>query len=127
MNKEVLQIMVILMRSTAGYMRSRLSKVEDVEAYTKVMISIISLTQIGLLSVEMLIAKIEALRDEASTLYVDSFFSKKESQRKFHYMAIDHALDIVNSVNGRFVTGLSDSAPRIYKGRGFLYEDKSIF
>lgn len=48
--------------------------------------------------------KLKAVKMQAS-LYVDSFFFNRSSERYYHDLAVDHALEILSSIEKRFVVG----------------------
>lgn len=110
------------MRSMGKFVHRRLGSIEGKEAYRIAMQDCINYVSCGLESMTMIKAKIEGVRDEAQHRYPKKFFNKRIEEYRCHDMAVSHALDIVNSLEARFITGQSDSEPRGYKGYGIIYE-----
>lgn len=124
----VSETMAMLMRSTGKYVHQRLSTEQGKEAYKLSMRECLKCVTSGLETVDMIKTKIEGHRNEATHLYVKSFFNKRIEEYRCHEMAIDQALDIVNSLEARFITGQCDSEPRGYRGKGIVYyEDETLF
>lgn len=124
----VSETIVLLMKSTGSYVYHRLGTQEGKESYRLSMKECINYASSGLESIEMIKAKIEGHRSEAQHLYPTKLFNKRVEEYRCHHMAIDQALDIVNSLQGRFITGQYDLEPRGFRGKGIIYyEDKSIF
>lgn len=115
------------MKSTGNYVHARISSPEGQIAYEAAMRECVQIVSSGLLSIDMLKSKVEAHRAEAVHLYQRSFFNKRLEEYRCHEMAIDNALDIIRSLEGRFITGQSDTDPKSFRGKGIIYEDKSIF
>ena len=123
----VSETMAMLMKSMGQYVHRRITTVEGKEAYRLAMKECISCVSSGLTNLDMIKTKIEGIREEADHKYPKRFFNKRLEERRLHSMAVDQALDIVNSIEKRFVIGQSDDGPRNYKGIGLLYEDQSLF
>ena len=123
----VSETMAMLMKSMGHYVYRRLGTVEGKEAYRVAMKECIQHVSSGLTNLDMIKAKIEGIRDDASHRYPKRMFNKRLEERRCHEMAVDQALDIVSSLEKRFILGQSDDAPRNYNGRGIVYEDQSIF
>lgn len=124
----VSETMAMLMKSTGHYVYHRLGTQEGKDSYKLSMRECIKHVSSGLESVDLIRSKIEGHRSEAQHLYPAKFFNKRIEEHRCHYLAIDQALDIVNSLHGRFITGQYDLEPRGFRGKGILYyEDKSIF
>jgi hypothetical protein len=81
----------------------------------------------GFTDLNIIKTKITSVKDEKDTKYIASFLSKKDSQRAAFDLAVDHALDIVNSLEGRFITGQSDSVPRGYDSIDVYFQDDRLF
>ena len=121
------ELILILMKSTGYYVYGRLGSSNGREAYRLAMKECIDVASSGFTNLEIIKTKILSVGENASNLYPTSFFNKRLESYKCHEMAVANALDIVCSIEKRFITGSSDSASRIYKGIGVLNEDKSIF
>lgn len=113
--------MASLMKATGAYVYTRLQTPKGKEAYRLCMKSCIEHTKAGWLTTYMIKCKIEGLRSETEHLYPKKLFSKKTEEIKCHNMAIDHALEIVSSLEGRFILGQSDAEPRHLKRGCFIY------
>jgi hypothetical protein len=120
------ETMATLMRSVGKYVYYRLPKSER-QAYRHSMKTCIKHVSNGADSIEHIIKSIEEERHKADVLYKDRLFKRLSSQRNSHLLAIDHALDIVRSLEARFITGQFDPEPRAYKHVGELYEDEDLF
>lgn len=123
----VSETMAMLMRSMGHYVYCRLGTNEGKEAYRLALKECIVHVSSGFTNLEMVKAKIEGIRDEAAHRYPKRFFNKRDEEVRCHHMAVDQALEIVDSLEKRFILGQHDDAPRNYKGRGVVYEDQSIF
>lgn len=122
------ETMAMLMRSTGRYVHQRLGTSQGKEAYRLSMQECLNYVTSGLESIDMIKSKIKGHRNEAIHLYTKSFFNKRIEEYRCHEMAIDQALDIVNSLEARFITGKGDSEPRGYRGKEIVYyEDQTLF
>lgn len=119
--------MSILMKSTGKYVYKRITQIESKKAYHRAMQDCIDCLSCGIENLDIIKTKINGLYEESNHLYKKSFFNKRTEEIQYHRIAIDQALAIINSVEIRFITGASDDVPRVYNGKGFLYEDESIF
>jgi hypothetical protein len=117
----VSETMAMLMRSMGTYAYYRLPNQECKEAFRLAMKDCIVQVTSGIENLEMIKLKIEGIRPEADHLYPSKMFSKKLEHKRGHNIAVDMALDIVNSIEARFVTGQYDSEPRAYKNHGWTY------
>lgn len=82
----------------------------------------------GLESMEMIKARIEGVREEANHRYKKTMFNGRREEFKCWNLAVDQAMEIVNSIEARFLNGQQDAEPRIYRGSTwFLYEDENLF
>jgi len=116
-----------LMKSTGNYVYRRIQNKKEKEAYRRAIYKAVALVKENFETFEFLKAKITGMRQDADTLFPKNLFNKRVHELRAFHMAIDHALEVISSVEGRFITGQSDAAPRNYNGKGFLYEDQSIF
>lgn len=115
------------MKSMGKFVYRRIPTPKGKMAYHHAMKQAIQYVNSGLESMEMIKARIEGIRDESITKYPKRFFNKREDEISHHHLAVDHALDFVNSLEARFLTGSSDDAPRIYRGQGHLIDGEDIF
>lgn len=124
----VSETMALLMRSMGRYVHRRIGTQEGKDSFRDAMRQCISCVESGLESLDLIKARIEGLRDEAQHLYPKTFFKRREEEYKCHAIAIEISIDIVNSLEARFITGQGDDAPRGFRGKGFVYvEDESLF
>lgn len=123
----VSETMLVLMKSTGNYVHSRIAAESGKEAYKASLDECIKIVGSGLLSLDMIKSQVEAHRAEAVHLYKTSLFNKRLEEYRCHEMAVDNALDIIRSLEGRFITGQSDTDPKFFRGKGTIYEDKSVF
>ena len=118
----------MLMNSMGRYVHRRITTKEGKEAYRKAMHACIGHVSSGLLSLAMIKARVEGVRDEHIHLYPKKMFNSRREEINCHNMAVDQAMDIVMSIEARFILGQSDDGPRGYRNRGWLlYEDQSLF
>lgn len=115
------ETMTMLMKSSGIYVYNRLTTHHGREAYRVAMKECISYVSCGLESMEMIKARIEGFKAEAEHLYPKRLFNSRYEERRCHHMAINQALNIVNTLEARFITGQCDSEPRGYKNRGYIY------
>lgn len=88
----------------------------------------IAIVDSGLESLDLIKIKIEGIRDDAQHRFPKRMFNKREDEIRCHTMAVDQALDIVNSLEARFITGQSDAEPRGRRSTGLVYQDdESLF
>jgi hypothetical protein len=115
------------MKSMGKFVYKRIPTPKGKMAYHHAMKQAIHFVSQGLESMDMIKARIEGIRDEADTKYPKRFFNKREDERSHHHLAVDHALDFINSLEARFITGSSDAAPRGYNGKGIVYDGDELF
>lgn len=118
----------MLMKSMGRYIHHRLGLLENKEAYRLAMQDCIYHVSEGLESMEMIYARIEGVRGEAKHRFPKKLFNKRLEEYRCHDMAVDHAMDIVQSLEARFLIGQSDSESRAYRGYGIIYHnDEELF
>ena len=116
------------MKSVGRYVHRRTLTQKGREAYLKAMRDCITYTNSGLTNLELVKTKISSLIDEVDHLYPKSMFNSRATERKHYYMALGHALEIVNSLEARFITGAADSEPRPYRNSMDVYfHDEDLF
>lgn len=116
----VSETMAVLIRSMGKYIHGRISTTEGKEAFRLVIIEAIHHVSSGWENVDIIKARIRSIKGETDHLYPKGFFNKRLEERRCHEMAVDLTLDVVNSLNARFLTGQSDDAPRNYRNKGIL-------
>lgn len=82
----------------------------------------------GLESIEFIKARIEGIRLDIVYRYPKSFFNNRSDELYGCKIAIEQAIEIVEYIEAKFVTGSHDPIPRIYKDAGVTYfEDEDLF
>ena len=115
----------MLMKSMGQFVHKRIGTLNGKEAYRLAMKECISYVEQGLESVDLIRAKIKSIKDDVDHRYPKKLFSKKEEERRHHAMAVDHALEIVNALNARFITGHGDVNIRGYAGGKIVHGNGS--
>ena len=65
---------------------------------------------------------------KAEWRYPSKMFNKRDEERKYHILACEHALDIVNSLEKRYIVGGADPEPRGIQAKGRAYvEYENLF
>ena len=118
---------VMLMKSTGHYVYRRITTNEGKESYRAAMQECIDHVSHGYTSLDLIKAKVNGVYENASHLYPKRMFNKRLEELRVHQMAVDQALEILHSLEIRFILGGADDAPRNYKGKGIVYEDQSLF
>lgn len=111
------------MKSMGRYVHRRITTPEGKAAYLHAMRQAITFTTSGFESLELIKARIEGIRSESEYKYPQKLFKKRLEERRCHDLAVDQALEIVSSIEKRFVTGQSDTSPRGYVGVGYVYQE----
>ena len=116
------------MRSMGKYVHKRITTSEGKDAYRRAMQECIGYVESGLESLVMIKARVEGVRGDAEYLYPKSLFNSRREELRCHNLAIDQAVEIINSIEARFIIGQSDNEPRTYRNKGWLlYEDQDLF
>lgn len=76
-------------------------------------------------NIDLIRLKIDGLKIEVNHRYPKKMFDKRSEEINNYIMGINHAMDIVNSLYARFVTGTFDEAPRMYSNRLEMYHDSA--
>jgi hypothetical protein len=128
MIKHAISLMNTLGKSTCTYYARRIESKKGRLTYIKTMKNL--LHQLNTLDSHESISEIlnEGIKTVNKT-YPWSFLGSYETDRKYHIVAHQHVRDIYTSVNGRFLTGLSDTYSRKFKNKQsiHIYEDKDVF
>ena len=117
--KPILDLTLILMRSTGRYVSKRIGNKLHVDIYTAFMKKAIHIVESNE-SYEHTLTMLTHHKESAKGTFKPTFFNNKTRELYHAYLACDQAIDIVKQLHGRFITGLSDSEPRNYKGKGSL-------
>lgn len=123
----VSEMMTVLMRATGDHVHARIPTIKSKKAYENALKRAIAFSRVGFESVDLLKTKIESIREDAVLIFPKKMFDKREDEVRHFNLAVDQALEIVQNIHARFVTGASDSAPRTFKDKGQIYLDKSVF
>ncbi len=116
------------MKSMGRYVHKRLETKQSKEAYRLAMQEAINYTSSGLESIIMIRARVEGIREYAEHTYKKTFFNSRREELRGHNMAVDHALEIIDAIEARFIIGQADSEPRPYRdSKWYLYEDENLF
>lgn len=75
---------------------------------------------------DMIKSRIASIKDEARMRYPKKIFNNREDEVNHYNLAVDQAMEIVRSLEARFITGTSDSEPRGYIGKGVIYHYDSL-
>lgn len=110
------------------YAYSRIHSPKAKAAYINAMRECVKHVSSGLDNMDMIYARIESVRSHTNEYYPTKIFSNREDERSNHILAVEHAMEIVKSLEARFLTGTSDSEPRGFKDRGIAYHyDPTLF
>lgn len=122
----VLELIFTLCKSTANYVANRLHSKSERDAYLNgmntAMQAIKAFQGSGAAS-----SVLQKYIDNAEGPYPKGLFFKQNEERARYVQALTHALEINNNLQARFVDGMSDHAPKIFKNVGFIYDDKDYF
>ena len=126
-----LSLMLTLLKATGKYVYPRISNIKHQQAYQLGMQFSLSILNselaepVGLMSLKKEIA---SLRNSVPSHFPDNFFNRRTDEREYYNLAIDHALDIIFSLEAKFITGEGDREPRNYRGKFIhLYNEENIF
>jgi hypothetical protein len=127
--KDMTKTMELLTRSTAKYVYRRIGvdRSKDREAYKIGILSCISVFEEGFHNLEMIKTKVNALKDESRFLFPKNLFNNRTSEIKYYNVALNQVIEIIRSIEVRFITGGSDEQLR---GRSYitlLDKDEGIF
>lgn len=122
-------LILTLTRSTAKYVYKRLERNGKCkEAYVHGMKLCIEAIKLQDINIDQLRERLSAIKILSIDHYPKRWYRSNDEVRGYYEMAVDQVIAIVDSIEGRFVTGCSDPDPRMYRNRGLLiYEDEGIF
>ncbi len=123
----VSETMAILMRSMGYYVFRRIDSKEGREAYRLAILECIGHVSAQHIDLGRIKSEIIHTMSKASAQYQSKLFNNREKEKQCHIMAAEQAMEIVESIEARFITGQADRTPRIYKFGGHVYEDKESF
>lgn len=118
---------MLLMKSTGHYVHRRILKERDKVAYVS-----------GVKDCLLILTDEWASFDDMRTALANTnmvhqriptrFMKSRKEERKYYVLAYEHALDIVNSLEKRYVTGSGDKEPRGIAAQGMVYfENENLF
>lgn len=126
---QVILLMVELMKSTGNFVHARIHSEKGKHAYqTGLQEAIETLYEFisrESSNVEMMRDKVKALYDEPEHRFKRRWFSAQAEQERYFIMAVDHAMDVIDSIDSRFIKG-GERSPR-FEGIGLMYEEKKVF
>lgn len=129
LDQELASTAIVSMKATANYVLSRILDADGREAYTTAMKDCINyLDFYGTGGLHALTENIKDTQEEVE-LYKKQFsIFKKDKMARYYLMACSHALDVVNSLETRFIIGSSGTDLKLANRKGlFTYENKSVF
>jgi hypothetical protein len=118
---------VVLMKSMGHFIVKRITDKKGKAAFHRAMASAIEVVSGESTSIGFIECKLADLHFNELDLYPKSLFNSREEERRCYALAVNTSLDILHSLNRRFITGQSDEAPRNYNGKGFLYQSQHDF
>ena len=118
----------MLMKSTGRYVHLRIHDRRYKEVYANALKKCIALVEANPSNFEAYRFEIMQRENYEAFEHKATFWNKRTQERYYAIMAARQALEIVDKLYGRFVTGLSDTEPRSYKGKGILLPpDEGVF
>jgi hypothetical protein len=126
--KDVSEMMLTLMKATGTYVYRRIeNRARHREAYRLGMTKCIQEMTSGRDDIQSHRDVIVWQMGEVFTYYPNRFFFKNENQ-KYYIMACQNALEIIDRLEARFITGASDTDPRMFRDKNlFYYSNEEIF
>ena len=102
------------MKSTGQYVHHRILNEDNKDAYHSAMKQCIAFATSGeqdlfIIKDQVLSVGINFYKKNPRTL-----FNKRKQEKLYNDMAVDQALDIINKLEARFLTGHCDKEPRAY-------------
>jgi hypothetical protein len=126
-DNEIIGLMVTLMKGTGKYVANRILVDEHKLAYVRGMKTCIHFVTTTRDLVNMKDAVI-SVNVNARQIYPATFFNPHKQEIKYAKMASQHALEIIEKLEARFITGTGDTDPRMFKDKGILiYKDEGLF
>ena len=116
-----------LTRATANYVYKRIDNSSSKEAYKLGMEECISTLKEGWDNLDLLKMRLRNVADQVDSRYKTSILSTNSSKKSYYLLACEQVIEIVSSLETRFVTGGYDSFYNSFNTEVFSYENKSIF
>lgn len=121
-----IETMLILIRSMGAYTHDRILSPKEKAAYLSSARACIEVLQSGVWDMNILKAKIDGVKEDAQHVYPKRFM--RHGEHRAHELAAVQALEIVNSIEARFLTGQSDDGRVFSRVDGHFYQDtKKLF
>ena len=117
---DVILTMLTLLKATAKFVYPRITHIKQQQAYQlgiQFSLNTFNSEIAEPCGLETLKREIALLRDCLPAHFAVSFFNKHLREREYYNLAIDHVLDIIYSLEVRFITGEGDREPRNYRGK----------
>lgn len=125
---ETVKVMASLTRSTARYVHKNIQSHSGKEAYKIAMLACLEILDSDLRSLDLIRQKIEGVREDMDQYFKSTLFNSKKSEQYYYNLACTQTLEVMASIEGRFITGMQDGYARKYKGGSvYEYEDEGIF
>lgn len=126
--ESVSETIIMLMKSTGRYVHLRIHNQKHKDVYASALKKCIALVEANPTDFDLYRFNIMQRENYEAYEYRPSFWNKKTHERHYATMAARQALEIVDNLYGRFVTGMSDTEPRNYKGKGIILPgDEGVF
>ena len=126
--ESVSETMVMLMKSTGRYVHFRIPDQRYKDIYVSALKKCIALVEAHPSNLEFYRFEIMQREHYEAHEHRATFWRKRTQERYYATLAARQALEIVDNLYGRFVTGMSDTEPRNYKGKGIILPgDEGVF
>jgi hypothetical protein len=113
-------MMLTLTRATANYIHRRIENLSHRNAYAKGMSRCVDAMKSASFSHSLMREKLNLIEQSVDQEYKQSFFKRFRLEREYYLLAVENCIDIIDSIEARFVTGTCDSDPRFYKNKSLL-------
>lgn len=101
--------MLVLTRGTAKFVYKRIDNLKAKEAYKVAMLACIDVLSTGYKNISLIKLKILGIREDVNHLYPTMFLNPKRLEIASYSLACDQVLEIVNSLEARFIYGVNIS------------------
>ena len=79
------------------------------------MLACIEVFQSGFTNLEIVKLKVNSVRDEAVHIFKPSLFNNRKSEVFYYTMAVNQAMEIISSLEERFITGINHNKRNLPK------------
>lgn len=126
--ESVSETMIILMKSTGSYVANKIPDINHRTIYIEAMQRCIDLVTKYPNQYDFYRFELELRYNYELGAHTPRFWNKKERERYYASLAPIQALEIVEKLYARFITGMSDTEPRNYKEKSLhVYADNNVF